>query len=133
MGINGFYSALLAIDIVVVVIASLLPGNNQVVGDLDKVGHLVMYASLAFFVCLNFPENKKRVVALILGIVLGALMEIIQSFIPGRSASMFDQIANTAGILAGTVLFYVVGNRIDLVLSRLLKAKYVDASKVDEG
>ena len=121
MGINGLYNALLTADIVVIVIVSLLPGSYQVVNDWDKLGHLLMYSSLAFFICLNFPKAKQRVVALILGVALGALMEMGQSFISGRDASMFDQIANTVGILVGTFVFYFAGKIVDLVLTWFLK------------
>ncbi|MEN8134626.1 MAG: VanZ family protein [Thermodesulfobacteriota bacterium] len=121
MAVNVFYRALLTTNLLGIVIASLLPGSDQVVGDWDKAGHLFMYSSLSFIICLNFFKARQRAVALLSGIALGALMEICQSFIPGRAGSMFDQIANTMGVLIGTALFFIVGKRLDVVLKRFLK------------
>jgi VanZ family protein len=67
----------------------------------DKVVHMVMYAGLAWLVARAEPGWVRRAAPLVLVAVavsaLGAVDEWHQQFIPGRSASAGDWLADSAG------------------------------------
>jgi len=119
MTVKAFYRTLLTADVIVITIASLMPpGNSHLGGGWDKVGHFLIYATLAFIICLNFSNPKQRLIALLAGIAYGAFMEICQSQIPGREASILDEAANTMGIIIGAVLFLSLGKRLEMWIRR---------------
>jgi VanZ family protein len=92
-------------------------------GDLptnDKVGHFLAYFVLAgnlFLICDSLYQRQKALLFLVL---YGLLMEFIQSYIPGRDASLLDIIANSSGTLLGLGFIYVFQGKI-LKLLRALK------------
>jgi VanZ family protein len=70
--------------------------------EADKLYHFAGYAVLAFLPFLAF-RGWAALCAASSMIVLGAALELGQSFVPGRSASLADIAANTAGVLLGIV------------------------------
>ena len=93
-----------------IVVASLIPSTGVSFWNLDKVGHFLAYAGLATLICLSFEGTKARLGALIGAVVLGALLEVAQSFVPGRDMSLLDATTNTLGVLSGAVLFRLRGS-----------------------
>jgi len=73
----------------------------------DKVVHFLAYGVLGFTLVRGFEVLLKRYVvwSLIIGVVYSGLSEWIQSYIPGRSASLSDLIANVLGVIV-CVLFW---------------------------
>jgi VanZ family protein len=80
----------------------------------DKLVHVVLFAILVILLLRGFARDPKAVflknhsllVALNTGILLGALTELMQKyFIPGRTGSIYDFIANTAGCFVGWRVF----------------------------
>jgi hypothetical protein len=95
-----FGSAVLA-----VVLLSLLPGSAvPAIGVNDKLEHVAAYAILAALGSSGFPRFSSGMVVAMLLLMLGIGLEVCQSFIPGRSADIFDIIADAGGISAGFVL-----------------------------
>ena len=96
---------------------SLLPSVKPVIG-LDKVVHILMYATFAFL-CLwgyrkQFIDNgiayRKRAIwlAVIISIAYGGLTEIIQeTLVPGRTGDWFDFLADGIGTGIGALVFYL--------------------------
>ena len=76
-------------------------------GARDKLGHLVEYAMLGYFlgrVMWEHPRSRKRgyfVLALALGACFGAADELYQGLIPGRYTSGLDLAADVVGVLLG--------------------------------
>ena len=73
----------------------------EVVG-IDKVLHFGAYGVLGFLLArgrLSFALTA------LIGILYGASDEVHQMFVPGRSPSVFDWIADAAGVLAGVYLY----------------------------
>ncbi len=70
----------------------------------DKLMHFAMHAGNAMLAALAFPVARNYVFALLLLFLLGPLIELLQHFVPGRDASVLDQLANTAGLLVGALL-----------------------------
>ena len=88
------------------------PGINH----FDKVAHFSVYAGLAFLAARGMrgygPELRS---AAIFGAVLAALYgvsdEIHQSFVPGRSADVWDVLADTLGGAAGAFVWLLIAKR----------------------
>src|SRR5674476_148376 len=73
----------------------------------DKSNHLLAFAVMAWLGCKAFPQ---RVVFTLLGLLAyGALIEILQSFTPTRSAEWLDLFADGLGILLGWGVVRVQG------------------------
>ena len=85
---------------------------------LDKVVHLLMYATFAFL-CLwgyrkQFIANgivyKKRAIllALVISIAYGGLTELMQEYlVPSRTGDWIDFAADAVGTLVGVAIFYL--------------------------
>ena len=79
----------------------------------DKVLHVIEYGVLGFLIALSLtgvrPEISNRFLAiliLVLATLYGISDEIHQSFVPGRSASVWDVLADSLGGLLGA-FFYI--------------------------
>jgi len=69
---------------------------------LDKVFHFLFFYNL--IIVTSFPRHLFYVFILVLGfIVIGFGIEIIQTFVPNRNASINDIIANILGIICGLI------------------------------
>jgi len=69
----------------------------------DKVYHIIAYAWLALLPMLRFRTRKGAVLAACSMVILGIILEIAQTHIPGRTFSFLDITANGLGVLAGVV------------------------------
>ena len=88
----------------IVAVTSLSPGGNQSVEHLDKVVHLLVYY---IFAVLGYRmlANKRHYLYMCLGIVAySGLIELGQSYIPGREMSAFDLLANIVGVALGALV-----------------------------
>ena len=88
----------------IVAATSLYPGGNQGVEHLDKVVHLLVYY---IFAVLGYRmlANKRHYLYMCLGIVAySGLIELGQSYIPGREMSAFDLLANIVGVALGALV-----------------------------
>ena len=111
---------------IVILILTVLPGSvfprvKPAIG-LDKVAHIIMYASFTF-ACLwgyriQFVNNglayKKRAILLatIISIAYGGLTEMIQEYlVPTRSGDWFDFLSDCIGTGIGALLFYLFFHR----------------------
>jgi VanZ family protein len=74
----------------------------------DKLGHFLAYASLALCGCLAFSIGRAQVVVGVSLVAYGCVLEIGQTFIPGRSGSIQDAIANALGVMFAIVLVRVM-------------------------
>lgn len=78
---------------------------------LDKVAHFSAYAILAALSlrATLTPRRLTTLVAVVVGVsLLGAIDEWHQSFIPGRSMSLADWVADTAGAGLGVLAVRVI-------------------------
>lgn len=75
----------------------------QVFTHEDKLHHFIGFLDLSLCCRLAFLRVKLRWIAL--GSVLtGFLIEFSQALIPLRTASLYDALANTCGVLAGLLV-----------------------------
>lgn len=81
----------------------------------DKLGHTLVYFVLALLInrSLLLLRIRKNQAALLYSIVLltAAMDEYHQVFIPGRSVSVWDFVANSVGLLAGFGVFWISYDR----------------------
>jgi VanZ family protein len=88
----------------VVALTSLYPGSNGGVEHLDKVVHLLVYYIFAVF-GYRMLANKRYYLYICLGIIVySGLIELGQSYIPGREMSALDLLANIAGVALGAIV-----------------------------
>jgi len=81
----------------------------------DKVEHFILYAGFGSLIYLALVHSSNPVIrnytfmgAIIIGITYGAIDEFHQSFVPGRTASIWDLMADGLGVtMAQTIIFIV--------------------------
>jgi len=81
----------------------------------DKIVHFFEYFVLSMLLVKalfdhrdDLPGKKVFLFTLIIAGMYGIVMELLQSFIPGRTPSLADVAANVLGVLAGLLLGKVV-------------------------
>lgn len=92
--------------VLLVITLSLLPtamGGSGLYSD--KLAHFFAYGGMGFLTYMSVDSAEKRFYLFLLVISLGVVLEFFQLYIPGRSASFLDIIANTLGASLG----YFVG------------------------
>jgi len=67
----------------------------------DKLYHFAAYAWLGLLPMIGFRTRRVAVLAALSMLILGTLLEVVQSHIPGRDLSMLDALANSLGVVAG--------------------------------
>ena len=91
---------------------SLTPSTSVSVGN-DKLGHFIAYSVLTINIGLiTLHSSKQLLIGIIGALAYGALMEWGQSFVPGRSVSFYDMIANATGVAIGTLVILILGKRL---------------------
>jgi VanZ family protein len=96
--------AVFAMYALLVAFASLSPGTGVSIESWDKLAHFLSYG---LFAILGFglAGSRRGYFFLCLGIVaFSGLMEVGQSFVPGRFMSAYDMLANVVGVLLGATL-----------------------------
>lgn len=90
-----------------------IPGHAMPkVGMSDKLMHFGAFAGLAFLLAWAIPTRKGRYLVhacLTFGIIAAyaCLDELTQKFIPGRSCSAWDLLADITGAAAGIGLYWI--------------------------
>ena len=81
----------------------------------DKIVHAIMYFSIAGMLMLNqtsYFRNKitkaQLYFAFLFSVSFGILMEIIQFFLPWRSGSIYDLIANALGAVIAIIIMLTI-------------------------
>jgi VanZ family protein len=96
--------------VLVISFLSLQPKDGPIEIEInDKLGHFLAYSALTLNAGLVFSK-RAWVGVLIFGYSL--MLESLQNFIPGRIFSIYDLIANTAGVLFGTTILAIFGSTI---------------------
>ena len=112
MNYKQFRIALLIYMILILGISS-LPGENipkSWLLSFDKLIHLIEYFILGILLMKSMKDvsTKMLIVVIPFGIFFGIIDEYLQSFISGRFSSALDVLADTIGVVIGSLL--VIGN-----------------------
>jgi len=70
---------------------------------IDKLVHAISYSGLTFWFLLIYPRRAHWKFALAF-VIMGGLIEILQSFSPYHVAEVNDEIANIVGVTMGWLL-----------------------------
>jgi VanZ family protein len=88
-----------------VVALSLIPQDAMPTPDLwDKAGHGLAYGALAVAGGIGYRGLRALILVALGLLLLGAALELAQSALPGRIASLYDVLANAIGILLGSFI-----------------------------
>jgi len=106
---------LLLLCILFIAILSFYPFQNNAQVEwwnhTDKVVHIVMYLVLALFIINALTHNGKLLIALILSVLFGIVIEALQEVMGlGRQFSIFDILANFLGASLGLTGYYFIKN-----------------------
>jgi VanZ family protein len=75
----------------------------------DSILHFLSFALLAWLLCLGYKRSFRHPFPIFkivsLSFLYGLLIELIQKFLPYRSFSLWDLLADGLGIAAGCLLF----------------------------
>jgi VanZ family protein len=97
---------------------SLTPSTSISVGN-DKVGHFIAYGTLMVNVGLvTLPKIIRFRRGIIFAVCYGMFMEIGQYFVPGRTFSMYDMLANVLGVGIGIIISILFGKGIQKWLKK---------------
>ncbi|MEH6519531.1 MAG: VanZ family protein [Halioglobus sp.] len=84
---------------------SLQPGDSMPsVGSWDKVGHFLAYAVFAVLAYHVVKNPRQYLTVCLVIIAFSGLMEVAQSFMPGRMMSAYDLLANALGVAVGAFI-----------------------------
>ncbi len=107
MRLTKFWRWLLAAQVLVVLYLALSPRPPQTL-DLgwDKLNHLLAFACMTVTARLAFGRIWGTLIVALLA--YGGLIEILQSFVPNRSAEWADWFADGLGITLGIGLWLIL-------------------------
>ncbi|WP_051279845.1 VanZ family protein [Hellea balneolensis] len=84
-------------------------GTGGAIPHLDKVLHLIVYAVLAGGIAIAWPKLSRLSVFWVC-VIFGAALEVAQGLIgTGRTASLWDGLANTLGAGLGVYAAVIIG------------------------
>jgi VanZ family protein len=105
--ITGFAACVAAVSVLSLTPSDALPGIEL----WDKLQHVLAYLILAVTGAVAFPGRRSLPWLAVGLLILGCVLEAIQAFIPSRTASFDDAIANAIGVGLGLVIARVAGSR----------------------
>ena len=95
-----------------VAVVSLSPGTGSSINPWDKLAHFGTYGIFTVLVWGITGYGRRFIVACLCIVLYGGIIEITQSFLPGRVMSGYDFLANTLGVvIAGSWLWRRVAIR----------------------
>ena len=99
LAISAFF-----IGLVAVIALSLLPQESlPEIDTWDKLNHAFAYGVLAVAGGLGFKGGRSLLMVGLGLVVLGAGLELAQSFTPNRDGSIYDAVANLVGVAIGSL------------------------------
>ena len=117
--LGALYAIAATIWAVVILVLTLTPGPympKNALFSFDKIGHTGIFAIQTFLILMalmhygkiQHAKDKLAFVAVGLATSYGALIEVVQSQIPGRGMEYLDGLANMLGCLFGLLGFVFV-------------------------
>jgi VanZ family protein len=100
----GYAAAILAVTVL-----SLIPQPQLDAPEgTDKALHFLAYGVIAGCGGLGFANWGRRILAGAVAIGIGIFLEVAQAAWAGRNGSVADALSNTAGVVFGLIVAYVV-------------------------
>ena len=104
MGAVRAWRVILVLLVVCIAVLALMPSPPPDAGTgWDKLNHFLAFGSLAFASTLGTSQSRAQRVWMLLALLgFGALIELLQMHVPGRSAEWADLLTDAIGIAIGT-------------------------------
>lgn len=115
---NWIRTSLVIIIIAIIYLSLKSPSDSIEIKINDKIGHLIAYCVLTVNAGLLFP-SKKWWLVVVSAFVMSAIMEYLQSFVPGRFTDWKDLVANGSGALIGWLILILFCEKIMYLLKWL--------------
>ena len=94
------FRAMLLMALIVITHLATTSTQYPVVEDIsDKANHILAFSVLALLIDFSFPSREFGLAKVSVLLGYGLAIEIIQYFLPYRTASLFDVVADAAGLL----------------------------------
>lgn len=107
----SYWRALLFSSLVLIAVLAWTPGSPLVIGTpSDKLNHLLAFSALGFLAWQAFPAQRVHAYWALLG--FGLLIELVQWYLPTRSAELADLAADALGLALGAVLSRTLSGRV---------------------
>jgi len=113
MNIERKYLVIIGWVMIAVVISLSLIKINAVMPNIkngDKVGHFIAYFSLMMWFAWLYPRPLVRNLYAVFFIILGGVLEVLQSMTAYRTADIEDFHVNTIGVIAGFIIAAILSN-----------------------
>lgn len=109
LALSGTLLALLLTGEQLAALTSWLPWPERAAvagySHVDKLMHAAMFALCGYFFVLGWLSSRLQILPLYLGLlVVGGSTEWLQGHIPGRSADVWDLVADAAGAATGVAV-----------------------------
>ncbi|TVQ00534.1 MAG: hypothetical protein EA359_15620 [Balneolaceae bacterium] len=116
---RSLITALLIFTTLAILVLTMLPSNklgDSQLYEYDKLGHFGLFFVWTFiFGLFNFARknfNSHLITIFLIGSLFGIMIEIMQGILPyGRSASVYDALADIAGSLTATIILFGIKRR----------------------
>ena len=89
-----------------ILVLSLLP-KDLMISELplsDKIAHFLAYGAVSWLGAMAASTSRRRLYLALAMLGLGVLLELAQTWVPGRTPEMLDGLANTLGVMVGVGL-----------------------------
>jgi VanZ family protein len=115
---KNFKQKLLIIWFAVITVSTLTPMPVSTISApaySDKIAHIILFGFFSFLVFLNlaakYKERQTFLISVISSLIFSGLIEIIQTRIPGRTASWLDIMAGVFGALVFTMAAIILNKK----------------------
>jgi VanZ family protein len=108
LNVRFFWSATMWTYLVLLFVLGLAPADQVSLGSFnqishsDKVAHFIAYAGLGFLFHQILDHTPKAL--LLRAVLVGVIIEILQTQVPTRSFELADILANILGAVSGMIL-----------------------------
>ena len=111
------YTVTIVIMVIVTILSTMWVSSlpSVEIPNIDKPIHFTMYAILTMAIFMDHTRWLKEpgsrwilLIAPLIAICYGGLMELVQALLPWRGCSIWDFLANNIGAAIATALFFVI-------------------------
>ncbi len=105
MNLKTFFKIIFFLYVITILSLSILPIKSDVITASDKINHAIGFAVYFILYRLAF-EKYTYFLIFISGCIVGVLIEFFQSFFPYRDSSVYDLMADIAGLFVGFIIIF---------------------------
>lgn len=103
-----FAFTLWALCLAIFVVLAVLPDVIVIENNSDKMLHVTGLCVLMLWPTITFAKKRYIFICALLLILAGVVVELAQTFVPLRTASIEDALANVLGVSAGLVIGFLI-------------------------